>query len=329
TQLPPRVARKRRRRGSASLAQDAGSPAEPSVAAIKVISPLVRRAAAVQGVDLRHVQPSGPHGIIRRADIGSAATEHAARTATSTPEAPRPEASTPTSSRDLVRIPLQGMRGAVAQKVSRSHTEIPDATAWVDVDATEFMAAAAAMARRRAHGRSGVLPLLARTVVAGLAQFPELNASVDMEAGEIIQHGEVNLGIAMQTTRGLVVPVISGAEQMTTDDLAASLEALTERARNGSLSPDDMLGGTFTLNNYGVFGVDGSTPILNHPEAGMIGVGRIIRRPWAHDGEIALRAVGQVSMTFDHRVCDGGSAAGLLRFVADCMEDPTVLLAHL
>ncbi len=323
TELPPRVARKKRRRGSASLGQESGPPAQSSTVAVKVISPLVRRAAAEQGVNLHNVQPSGPHGIIRRADIGAAATEPGARRVTS-----QPGATATASSADAIRIPLQGVRRAVADKVSRSRSEIPDATAWVDVDATEFMAAAAAMARRRGDRRSGVLPLLARTVVAGLAQFPELNASVDMEAGEIIRHREVNLGIAMQTPRGLVVPVIKDADQMTTDDLAASLEILTEQARNGSLAPDTMVGGTFTLNNYGVFGVDGSTPILNHPEAGMIGVGRIVQRPWAHNAEIALREVGQVSMTFDHRVCDGGSAAGLLRFVADCMEQPAVLLAH-
>ncbi|MGB3685358.1 MAG: biotin/lipoyl-containing protein, partial [Ornithinimicrobium sp.] len=192
TELPPRVARKRRRRGSPGFAEDIQLPAESSVTAIKVISPLVRRAAAERGVDLRLVQPSGPHGIIRRADIGSAATEHTARDASWTPEASAPatdhtarhatsspQASTPaytptpgatsTTGRmtprqtghpsagdpDPIRIPLKGVRRAVAEKVSRSRTEIPDATAWVDVDATEFMAAAAAMARRRAHGRSG------------------------------------------------------------------------------------------------------------------------------------------------------------------------------
>ena len=116
---------------------------------------------------------------------------------------------------------------------------------------------------------------------------------------------------------------------MTTLDLADELSRLTGLARDGRLVPRDLTGGTFTLNNYGVFGVDGSTPIINHPEAALLGVGRIVDKPWVVDGELAVRKVTQLSLTFDHRVCDGGVAGGFLRFVADCVERPVGLLAEL
>jgi pyruvate dehydrogenase E2 component (dihydrolipoamide acetyltransferase) len=115
-----------------------------------------------------------------------------------------------------------------------------------------------------------------------------------------------------------------GAERLT-----AEMTALTEAARAGSLTPAQLTGGTFTLNNYGVFGVDGSTPIINHPEAAMLGVGRIVEKPWVVDGQLAVRNVVQLSLTFDHRVCDGGTAGGFLRYVADCVENPAVLLRTL
>ncbi len=116
---------------------------------------------------------------------------------------------------------------------------------------------------------------------------------------------------------------------MNPESLSAEFARLTELARSGKLAPSDLTGGTFTLNNYGVFGVDGSTPIVNHPEAAMLGVGRIIDKPWVHEGQLAVRKVVQLSLTFDHRVCDGGTAGGFLRYVADCVESPAVLLRTL
>ena len=127
----------------------------------------------------------------------------------------------------------------------------------------------------------------------------------------------------------IVVPVVRDAHLMSTAQIAAELTRLTSLARAGTLPPHALTGGTFTLNNYGVFGVDGSTPIINHPEAGILGVGRIIDRPWAVDGTIALRKITQLSLSFDHRVCDGGTAGGFLRHVADCVENPAVLLTDL
>ncbi|MDX6347599.1 MAG: hypothetical protein QOF84_2389 [Streptomyces sp.] len=315
------AARRRRVRGAAVTAAAAVAPIAPlaAVAAngtrvdgpVAVISPLVRRIAREHGVDLRSLTGSGPDGLILRADVERAAVK-----------APAPVSDAP---RDGSRIPLRGMRGAVAEKLSRSRREIPDATCWVDADATELLAARAAM-NAGAPTKVSVLALLARICTAALARFPELNATVDIERNEIVRLPAVHLGFAAQTERGLVVPVVRDAQARTVDGLSEEIGRLTEAARAGALTPADLTGGTFTLNNYGVFGVDGSTPIINHPEAAMLGVGRIAPKPWVHEGELAVRQVVQLSFTFDHRVCDGGTAGGFLRFVADCVERPAVLL---
>ena len=226
------------------------------------------------------------------------------------------------------RIPLRGMRGAAAEKFSRSRREIPDATCWVDADATELLAARKAMNVPGA-AKVSLLALLARVCTAALARYPELNATVDTESQEIVRLPAVHLGFAAQTERGLVVPVIRDAHARTAEQLSDEIARLTDTARSGGLSLAEMTHGTFTLNNYGVFGVDGSTPIINHPEAAMLGVGRIAAKPWVHDGELAVRQVVQLSFTFDHRVCDGATAGGFLRFVADCVEQPALLLRAL
>lgn len=226
------------------------------------------------------------------------------------------------------RIPLKGMLGAAAEKFSRSRREIPEATCWVEADATELLAARRAMNVPGAP-KVSLLAVLARICTAALARFPALNSTVDTEAQEIVRLPAVHLGFAAQTDRGLVVPVVRDAHARTVEELSAEIARLTETARAGGLSLAELTHGTFTLNNYGVFGVDGSTPIINHPEAAMLGIGRIAAKPWVHEGELAVRQVVQLSLTFDHRVCDGGTAGGFLRFVADCVEQPALLLRTL
>ncbi|MFE0508995.1 dihydrolipoamide acetyltransferase family protein [Streptomyces sp. NPDC058964] len=302
---------------------------------VPVISPLVRRLARENGLDLRQLVGSGPEGLILRADVEGAlkaGTAHAGPAAAPAPApAAGPSKAAVTSSAPGpagTRVPLKGIRGAVADKLSRSRREIPDATCWVDADATELMRARAAM--NAAGGpKISLLALLARICTAALARFPELNSTVDMEAREIVRLDQVHIGFAAQTERGLVVPVVRDAHARDAEGLTAEFARLTEAARAGTLTPGELTGGTFTLNNYGVFGVDGSTPIINHPEAAMLGVGRIVPKPWVHEGELAVRQVVQLSLTFDHRVCDGGTAGGFLRYVADCVEQPAVLLRTL
>ena len=298
---------------------------------IAVVSPLVRRLAKEGGLDLASVRGSGPEGLIMRRDVEAALAAPAVAPVVALASATSTSSATGIAERE--RVPVRGLRKTVADKLSRSRREIPDATTWVDVDATGLMELRAALNRDAAQRKISLLAVLARICVAGLARYPELNATVDVERQEIVRYSDVNLGFAAQTDRGLVVPVVHGADRMSTEELAAEFERLTTAARSGSLPVADLTGSTFTLNNYGVYGVDGSTPILNHPEAAMLGVGRIVKKPWVVSGaggdELAIRHVTQLSFTFDHRVCDGGVAGGFLRYVADLVEEPARLLRGL
>ncbi|KMS75293.1 transketolase [Streptomyces viridochromogenes] len=204
------------------------------------------------------------------------------------------------------RTPLD----ATAEKYLRGHRDTPAVTIWADADATGLLAA-------RATRGTSLLPLLARACLAGLAAFPDLNSRVDTGRREIVRLPEVHLGFAAQTPRGLVVPVVRDAHRLGPDELAAELGRLTGLAREDALPLEHRTGGTFTLNNYGPLDVDGATPILNHPQSAMLGVGRITDRPWAVNGRVEVRKVVTLSLTFDHRVCDGGTAAGFLRHVTD------------
>jgi len=303
----PEAAPRRRRRGRAAVLD------RPAASRRGVISPLVRKLARENGVDLAEVAGTGPEGIIRRADVDAVLAER--------------HVPAQRGSRTDRRIPLRGLRKTVADKLARSRREIPEATVWVDVDATELVAARAVLTEREPGQPVSLLSLLARFVVAGLRRFPELNSRVDGD--EIVVLGAVHLGFAAQTDRGLVVPVVPDADRLTTRELAAAIATRTTAARDGTLTPADLTGGTFTVNNYGVFGVDGSAAIINHPEAAILGIGRIMARPWVVGDELVARKVCQLTLAFDHRVCDGGTAGGFLRFVADCVESPVTALGEL
>nr|CTQ95759.1 Dihydrolipoamide acyltransferase component of branched-chain alpha-keto acid dehydrogenase complex (EC 2.3.1.168) [Kibdelosporangium sp. MJ126-NF4] len=316
------VTKRARRQGRRRVLAVAGAPVAPAVSQVAVasqtgpvavVSPVVRKLAKENHVDLRSLAGSGPDGLVLRKDVVAAISGHA--------ENSQVEGQT--------RIPLRGVRGMVADRLSRSRREIPEATVWVDVDATGLLAARQEINSADPARPVSLLALIARFCVLGLKRYPALNSTVDTERGEIVISDAVNLGFAAQTPRGLVVPVVKDGQDLTTRELAAQLGHLTEAAREGSLSPAQLTGGTFTVNNYGVFGVDGSAAIINHPEAAIVGVGRIIDRPWVVDGHLAVRKVTELTLAFDHRVCDGEVAGGFLRFVADCVERPTALLGDL
>ncbi|NUT96918.1 MAG: 2-oxo acid dehydrogenase subunit E2 [Saccharothrix sp.] len=333
---------------AAPASTPAAAPTSTSVGlAPAVISPIVRQLAREHGLTLTAIRGTGPGGVIRRADVERelAATTTAAPTApaatitpaaTTTANAPAAPAATgapattaasaataaPAGSTTVARrIPLRGLRGAVAEKLATSRREIPEATVWVDVDATGLLAARAALPD------VSLLALLARFTVLGLRKFPELNSRVEQD--EVAVLDQVHLGFAAQTDRGLMVPVVKDAHTLTTNALARAITDLAGQAREGRIAPAALTGGTFTVNNYGVFGVDGSAAIINHPEAAILGIGRIIDRPWAVDGQLQVRKVTQLTLAFDHRVCDGGTAGGFLRFVADCVENPITALGEL
>ena len=303
------------------------APAPAPAVTPKVISPVVRRLARENQINLAELTATGPGGVICRADVQAAL--RVGEVERTLPEVSLTHRLVRADHAGDIRIPLRGVRKAIAVKMTTSRREIPEATTWVDVDATALIDAKNQIRAVNAAAGIGVLALFARISIAGLIKFPELNAWVDVDAQEIVQLRDINLSFAAASPRGLVVPVVHGAGQMTTAELARALRQLTGLARDGTLSPAQMSGGTFTLNNYGVFGTDGATPIINYPEAAMLGVGRIIDRPWAYEGQVALRKVAQLGLTFDHRVCDGAAAGGFLRFVADCVERPALLLAEL
>jgi 2-oxoisovalerate dehydrogenase E2 component (dihydrolipoyl transacylase) len=308
-------------------AEPAGGPQRRGAGRVPVISPLVRKMAHDAGLDLAALAGSGPSGLVLRRDVEQAIERRdRAPVAPAPPAKPRPAAQRPAAEGEL-RIPLRGVRKAAADKLSRSRREIPEATVWVDVDATDLLAARAAMNARQPERPVSVLALVARFAVLGLRRYPELNGRV--EADEIVLPSGVQLGFAAQTSRGLVVPVVRDAHLLSARDLSAAIAELTSAARAGTASPADLTGGTFTVNNYGVFGVDGSAAIINHPEVAILGLGRIIDRPWVVGGAVVPRKLAELTLAFDHRACDGGTAGGFLRFVADCIESPVSALADL
>ncbi len=335
------------------------APRPGSHEVIRTISPVVRQLARHAGLDLATVQGTGPHGLVRRTDV-----EYALRhrdTASARPDtaaapavpqtAPPPVAlpdedatpiaspnATPEASRDstpvpspngIVRIPIQGRRRVIADRMSRSRREIPEATAWRDVDASDLLAARRTINEARPDRPVSVLGLIGRFCAAGLARYPALNAHVDTDAGEIVRFARIHLGFAIAVEDSLMVGVVHDAQDSTAVGLTSDIRRLTAQARQGGLTAADLTGGTFTVNNHGALGSDGAVPIINHPEVAQLGVGRITDRPWVVDGKIRPRKVMQLTMTFDHRACDGAPVGGFLDFLAHCIEQPLTMLGEL
>lgn len=356
--------RTRARKGSASLSlvepeETLQSSSDPDDLALlrtrvpgklgAVISPLVRRMAREHGVDLGELHGSGESGLIMRRDVEAAIKPRPERESAELEEThsvgaagvARPsESQLETDARSglsiVSRTPIRGVRKATAANMSRSRSEIPEATVWVDVDATALVEMRASLKKADPHNTPGLLAFIARFVTAGLKKYPELNSRIVSAEGsqggqaqEIVAFDGVNLGFAAQTDRGLMVPSIRSADKRTARELDEEIRRLTAVVREGKATPSELASGTFTLNNYGVFGVDGSAAIINHPEVAILGVGRIADKPWVVNGELAVRKVTELTLTFDHRVCDGGTAAGFLRYVADGMENPGAVLADL
>jgi pyruvate dehydrogenase E2 component (dihydrolipoamide acetyltransferase) len=345
TAAPARTRRGRRRTAAGAPAappSTAPSPAAPSPARpassptasapamsdrpprVAVISPLVRKEARDAGLDLTSLTGTGPAGVVSRQDVRQAIAGRATRLQPPAPATSNAGTETGAGER---RIPLRGARRAAADKLSRSRREIPEATVWVDVDATGLVETRRALNAADPARPVSLLALLARFTVLGLHRYPELNARIEQD--EIIVPERINLGFAAQTDHGLVVPVVHDADRLTTRDLSARMADRTAAARERRLAPADLTGGTFTVNNYGVFGVDGSAAIINHPEVAILGMGRVIDRPWVIDGQLTVRKVTELTLAFDHRACDGGTAGGFLRYVADCIESPTTALGDM
>ncbi|HST17018.1 MAG TPA: dihydrolipoamide acetyltransferase family protein [Gaiellaceae bacterium] len=273
---------------------DGGAPAPAAAAAASEqagrvqATPLVRRIASELGVDLESVPPTGPGGRITESDVRAAAG-----TSGTAPEGRRE--------------PLRGVRRQIAQHLARAHAEIPAVTFVEECDFTGV-------------DLSLLLPLVLRATAHSLREFPELNAR--LEGDEIVYLDRYDLGVAVQTDDGLVVPVVRGCDTRPVEELRADVDALAEKARAGTLAPEELRGSTFTVTSAGKLAGLFVTPLINHPEAGILGVHRIGPRPVVRDGEIVVRSVGNVSVTFDHRVVDGARAAAFTLAVIARLEQP-------
>ena len=313
-----------------ATAPAAAAPGRP----VAVRSPIVRRLARELGIDPRTVPPTGSDGAVTRADVLRAA--EAARTAPAVSPAPQASgadaagttAARPTGPlREIQRERFSPLRKAVSATLSRSRSEIPEATVWVDVDVTQLWELRPQMAAPGEKAPS-VTALFARYVLLALERFPLLASRIVGDGEELAQFDGVNLGVAVDTARGLMVPMIPRADTLDLRGLDGALRELAVTARDGRTPPELMRDSTFTVNNYGGFGVDGSAAIINTPNVAILGIGRIIERPWVVDGEIVARRITQLSLVFDHRVCDGGYAAGFLRAVVDLLEQPLTAYAR-
>lgn len=306
-------------RDPSDVADSADATAAHRSGPIAVRSPIVRRLARELGVDVREVPPTGHDGVVTRRDVLAAAERSANPNA-----APGPSGNPAEGLHGLSvieRAPLSQLRKMVSAKLSRSRAEIPEATVWVDVDFTELWRLRAQMAASGDRAPS-VTSFVARFALIALGEYPLLASRLSDDGTELMTFDGVNLGLAVDSERGLTVPVLPQAERLSLGELDAALRELSAEARTGRIAPQKLSGSTFTFNNYGGFGVDGSAPIINHPDVAMLGMGRVIERPWVVEGEIVVRRIAQMSMVFDHRVCDGGYASGFLRRVVDLIESP-------
>jgi pyruvate dehydrogenase E2 component (dihydrolipoamide acetyltransferase) len=306
---------------SATASAPPRSPAEPGSAVAAGsgppgevrASPVARRLAREQGIDIATIVGTGPGGRIVEVDVITAASRAVAA----------PAASPATSARRVrERIPLVGMRKTIAERLRGSLSTTAPVTLTREVDAEAFVGARERLKPRFSAG----LPydaLFVKLVAAALGERPELNAVIENDA--ILLLGEIHVGVAVAVPGGLVVPVVRNADQRSLGEVAADVLSQSARAKAGQLKAEDMFGGTFTITNLGGYGVDAFSPIINPPQAAILGIGRILPRAVVRDGQLVGRRTCVLSLTFDHRVADGAPAAQLLDAIARRMGDEAVL----
>jgi 2-oxoisovalerate dehydrogenase E2 component (dihydrolipoyl transacylase) len=275
-------------------------------------SPPVRRLAKEMGIDLASVEGTGQGGRVTREDVQRAAE--------------RAEEAEPAVSGDVEagqdqRVPVRGIRRLIAEKMTRSIREIPHVTTFLTVDATRLLAFREEIADVAAE-RVSPLPIVVRAFVEVAKEHPKLNSSFDSDASEVVLHGRYNVGIATDTDKGLMVPVVRDADARGIVELSREIGRLVEAARSGRASPEDMTGGTVTVTNVGTFGAEFGTPIINHPEAAILALGVIEPRALVVDGAVEARPAVTLSLAFDHRVMDGAEAGRALKDLGDLLENP-------
>ncbi len=297
------------------------------------VTPVARKLAAESGVDVAGLSGSGPGGRITRRDV-----EHAGKSVAAKPVAVEPGSvpvtaavrGTPVQVQGDVRerVPLKGIRGIIADRMGTSVHTTARVTLVMEIDATEFVEMRERLKAKVADTwgfAPGYNDLLAKMVAAALVKFPYMNARLTADAIE--QLASVNMGMAVDTDRGLLVPVIRNADRKSLREFGTEFRDLADRARKGKALPDELSGGTFTITSLGAFDVDAFTPVINLPEAAILGVGRIAAKAVVRDGAIVVRQMWTLSLVFDHRLVDGAPAARFLQYIKQLIEEPYLLLA--
>ena len=314
--------------------QEAAAVAASAGAGAQRLSPAARKLAAESNVDVAQVQGTGRDGRVTKADIlrshgaAEAATQEAAVVS---PEAPAPETPAPSEERAERRVPMTRLRASIARRLVEAQQTAAMLTTFNEVDMQPVMT----MRRRygdefqaRHNGtKLGFMSFFVRAAVEALKRFPSVNASID--GNDVVYHGYYDVGVAVSTDRGLVVPVVRDADALGLHQIEDAIVEYGSRARDGKLTMADMQGGTFTISNGGVFGSLLSTPILNPPQTGILGMHKIEQRPVVVDGEVAVRPMMYLALSYDHRLIDGREAVRFLVTVKELIEDPARILLEL
>jgi pyruvate dehydrogenase E2 component (dihydrolipoamide acetyltransferase) len=308
-----------------------GQQSRPAGASRILAKPPVRKLARDLGVDLAALTGSGPEGSVTREDVQRAAGDATVRSGYESlvSDDSRHAVATASPSGTEERIPVRGVRKHTAAAMVASAFTAPHVTEFLQVDVTETMAAVRRTRELPEFAEVKVSPLVfvAKALLVAIGRHPMINSSWDEAAREIVVKHQVNLGIAVAAERGLLVPNVKDAQSLPLAGLARALDELAGTARAGKATPADLSGGTITITNVGVFGIDAGTPILTPGEAAILAFGQVRDAPWVHQGELAVRKVTTLSLSFDHRIVDGELGSAVLRDVGSMLEDPVRLLA--
>lgn len=295
-------------------------------------TPVARKMAKDLGVDIQKIEGSGPQGRVMKADIQRAADAGQSQSASK----PQTEVAKPSvggkhavpETEGTTRVPMTMLRKTIAQNMTLSKFSIPHTAVMDEIDVSDLVAFRSRV-KETAQAQGIKLTYLAffiKAMIKGLKAYPYLNASLDETTDEIVLKNFFNIGIAVDTPDGLLVPVIKNADRLSIFELAEAIEDLSERAREKRLTLDELSGGTFTITNYGAVGASFGVPVIKHPEAGILGVGAIVKKPVVVDDEIVIRSILPVSLSFDHRIIDGADAGRFVGEVKQLLANPDLLL---
>ena len=284
-------------------------------------SPAIRRRAKEAGIDLHYVPGTGPGGRVTRKDFDSYVA--AVPVAIPAPAAPAADSSRP----ETKEVKVIGLRRIIAERMTQATQEIPHFTYVEEIDITELESLRKHLNSKKgdASDRLTLLPFLGLALIKALREFPQCNTTYDKERNVLVQHGPVHLGIATQTNDGLKVPVVRDADTLTVDALSGAIKRVSEAARNNTITRNELSGSTITITSLGKLGGIVSTPVINQPEVGIIGVNRAIERPAVVNGQVEARLVMNLSSSFDHRFVDGYDAAAMIQRIREMLEHPAMI----